>query len=184
MEIHGLIQRFGQEPSGEILRTQTSFIDIVLASDRDSVSEEKIRIHYDQKREFNLSLGRFSSISHATEHPLLIDYLEPKCSVELGCYVEDKEQFCSLLESIAMKIFDGWRSFESYLNMPLDQFLTERYGILMFAPKSFATVVVEESAKIGIKLSAKQLSDPEGSPEVLILDRRFVIADGFKVQQL
>ncbi len=150
----------------------------------DGISGEEFRIHYDQKQEFNLSLGKFSSIFLETAHPLLIDYLEPNYRVDLGSYVEDKKLFRSILQSLAMEIFEGWRSFETYLNMPLDAFLSERYGILMFAPKTFAMKVVEESAKVGIKLYAKQPSEPASSPEVLLFDRSYVIANGFKVEPL
>jgi hypothetical protein len=189
MEPQALIQRFGNRPSGEIVRTQTTYIDIVLRSpEGDGISEEEeeeeFRIHYDRKQEFNLSLGKFSSIFLETAHPLLIDYLEPNYRVDLGCYVEDKTKFRSILQSVTIEIFDGWRSFESYLNMPLDEFLRERYGILMFAPRTFATKVVEESGTVGIKLYAIPISLPTSSPEVLIFDRSYVIANGFKVEPL
>jgi len=96
----------------------------------------------------------------------------------------NKEKFRSELEAIAYQIFNGWRSFEDYLNMPLDKFLEKSYGILMSAPKTFAESVVQMAERDNVKLIIHDYCKQTANPFVICFDENYVIADDFRVEAL
>lgn len=185
LDIYNLVERFASGHKGEIVQTQTTFVEVDADFEpQSSASQNKIRIHFSGKREFSLRKGKFTSMHIFDDHPLLIDHIDSIASVHLASAVGDKEKFRNGLETVANDIFCGWRSLESYLNMPLDVFLEKDYGILMFVPITYAKAAVEMAEAIGVKLILRDLRKQEGNPRVIFFDERYVIADDFRVQYL
>jgi len=185
VEIKDLIERFESGATGEIIKTQTTYLDIVCSFQSEiSFRQEKFRIHYLGKREFLLNKGKVARLQLFQEHPLLLNYIEPIVTVHLASVVSDKQKFREELESLAYQIFGEWRSFEDYLNMPLDKFLEKSYGILMSAPKTFAEAAVQMAEKDNIKLIIHDYDKEIDKPLVIFFDEGYVIADDFKVEAL
>jgi hypothetical protein len=176
-EIDDLIERFSALRKGEIVKTQTTFVEII-------VGRRTIRIHYLSKREFVLDTGKFTKMQVFDEHPLLIDHIDPIFSIHLASGVSDKAKFRNGLATIAQEIFGRCRTYENYLNMPLDEFLAKNYGILMYAPKTYAEAVVEMAEKIGVNLILRSRREQDGSPSVILFDEKFVVADDFRIQYI
>ena len=118
------------------------------------------------------------------EHPLLLNYTEPIITIHLASFVNDKKRFHKELETLTQHFFGQWRSFEDYLNMPLDNFLEKSYGILMSAPKNFAEAVVQMAERDGIKLVIHDYDKKTINPFVILFDENYVIADNFEVETL
>lgn len=185
IKIRDLIERFESGATGEIVKTQTTYLDIVCTFQyKVSTRQENFRIHYLGKREFLLNKGKFTRLQLIQEHPLLLDYIEPIVNVHLVSNVSDKQKFREELKSLAYQIFGEWRSFEDYLNMPLDKFLEKSYGILMSAPKTFAEAVVQMAEKDDIKLIIHDYDKKTDKPFVIFFGEGYVIADDFKVEAL
>lgn len=182
LEIKDLINRFESGATGEIVKTQTTYFDVVCSFEPKTFSPQKIRIHFRGKREFSLGKGKFSSFQMFDEHPLLIDYNEPIVRVHLASAVDDKQKFREELEHAANQVFDGWRSFERYLTMPLDKFLEKSYGVLVSAPKSFAEVIVKAGERCNMKFVLHEGYDRKGKWHILLLDDWYVIADSFRTE--
>ena len=184
-EIKDLISRFESGATGKIIKTQTTYLDIVCCfQSKVSPAQEKFRIHYLGKREFSLNEGKFTRLQLFQEHPLLLNYLEPIVTIHLASFVSDKETFREELETLAQHFFGQWRSFEDYLNMPLNSFLEKNYGILMAAPKTFAEAVVQMAERNGIKLIIHNYDKKTTNPFVILFDENYVIADDFKIESL
>ncbi len=175
MEFSRFIEMANACSGNIVLRKQTTFVDV-------AVNRDTYRINYHGKREFLLGIDRFDSISVHTEHPLLMDYLEPNVPVHLASKVDDKSRFREVLEETTTKVFGGWRSYERYLNLPLETFLEKPYGLLMTAPKTFAEFLANSAGDIGVRLILHKGHRPNGNPKVLIIDADYVIADEFVVE--
>jgi len=185
LEIRDLIEHFESGAKGEIVKTQSTYLDVVLSFQSEvQTIPSKFRIHFRGKREFSLNKGRFTKFQLFEKHPLLINFIEPMVTVHLASYVSNKEKFRSELEAIAYQIFNGWRSFEDYLNMPLDKFLEKSYGILMSAPKTFAESVVQMAERDNVKLIIHDYYKQTANPFVICFDENYVIADDFRVEAL
>ena len=184
LEIEEIIRRFESGATGEILKTQTTYFDVVCSFEVETFLSQNIRVHFRGKREFSLGKGKFSSLQLFDEHPLLIDYNEPIVRVHLASAVDDKQKFREELEHAANQVFDGWRSFERYLIMPLDKFLEKSYGVLVSAPKSFAEAVVKAGERSDVKLVLHEGYDQKGKWHVLLLDDWYVVADSFRTELL
>lgn len=185
IEIEDLIERFNQGASGEIIKTQTTYLDIKCCFQSEiSPAQKKFRIQYIGKREFSLSESKFTQLQLFQEHPLLLNFIEPIVTIHLASFVSDKEKFRKRLEALAHHFFGQWRSFEDYLNMPLDNFLEKSYGILMSAPKNFAEAVVQMAERDSIKLIIHDYDKKTISPFLILFDDNYVIADDFKIESL
>lgn len=184
LEIKDLINRFESGATGKIAKTQTTYFEIVYSFEPETFSSQKIRVHFRGKREFSLGKGKFSSLQLFDEHPLLIDYNEPIVRVHLASAVDDKQKFREELEHAANQVFDGWRSFERYLTMPLDKFLEKSYGVLVSAPKSFAEAVIKAGERSDVELVLREGYDQKGKWCVLLFDDWFVIAESFRTELL
>jgi hypothetical protein len=182
-EIKDLIKRFESGAIGEIVKTQTTYLDIVFIFQSEPLTtQDKFRIHFRGKREFSLGKSKFAHLQLFEEHPLLIDYIDPIVRVHIASSVSDKQKFREELESVANQVFGGWRSFESYLIMPLDKFLEKSYGVLMSTSKTFGEAVVQMAERIGVKLIIHKGYEQKGKPCVIFFDDCYVIADDFKVE--
>jgi len=182
LKIEDLIKDFNSGATGEIVRTQTTYLDVVCSFPPESSLSQKYRIHYRGKREFSLDKGDFISLQLLDNHPLLLEYTEPFIAVQLISSVSDKQLFREELEYEINQVFGGWRSVEEYNFIPLDKFLEESYGILIEAPKSFAEAVMRAAERSGVKLTMLERHEPKGIfPRVLFLDERYIIADDFRV---
>ncbi len=185
LEIKDLIKHFESGATGEIVKTQTTYLDAVCSFRSESCSPQKFRVHFRGKREFLLGKGGFTRLRLLDKHPLLLDYTEPHIAVQLISTVNEKQLFREELALAADKIFDGWRSVEDYNFMPLDEFLEGSYGILMVAPKPFAEAVMQAAERSGVKLRVSEEYPSKGNvPLVLLLDEWCVVADDFKVERV
>jgi hypothetical protein len=186
LEIKELIEHFESGAIGEVVKTQTTYLDIICKfQPESSQSQNKFRIHFRGKREFLLDKGKFTQLQLFDKHPLLIDYIDPVVPIHLASAVTDKQKFREELEFVTNQFFNGWRSFEEYLNMPLDKFLEKSYGILMSAPQTFAEAVVQMAERNGIKLIVHKYDKDETiKPSVILFDKYYVIADEFKYEIL
>jgi hypothetical protein len=183
--IYNFVERFDSNHNGEIVQTQTTFVEVVSDLDAQSPApHSKIRIHFRGKRELSLKKGKFSSMQISDNHPLLIDHIDPIASVHLASGIADKEKFGDELETVVKDIFGGWRSLEDYLNMPLNIFFEKDFGILMFAPITYAEAAIEMAEAMGVKLTIRGLRKQEGNPRVIFFDEHYIIAEDFRVQYL
>ena len=105
MELSRFIEKANAFSRNIVLRKQTTYVDV-------AINSETYRINYFGQREFLFGVDRFDSISVHTEHPLLMDYLEPSVPVHLASMVDDKARFRAVLEETSTKIFGRWRSHE------------------------------------------------------------------------
>jgi len=186
-ELQDLIARFAAGAVGEILKTQTTYIDVV-CSQLGELSKwtANYRIHFHHKRDFALARGIFTSVSLVDEHPLLFEYTEPFKDIYLASPIGDKQKFITDLRFAAMQVFDGWRTLERYLNpMPLDELLGKRYGLLMSAPSSFAQHVMLVAEERGIELNMLEATKVHREkPRALLLDAWHVVAEKFSAELL
>lgn len=178
--IEDLANRF-EHVRGEITRTQTTYLDI---RGTGPLADGKFRINYVIKREFSLQPEKFEQFRYLEEHPLLINYVDPIVSVHLASHVPDSEKFKKDLIRAATDFFEGWRSFESYMSMPLDKFLEKDFGILMTGPRSFAEAVVGVGQRNEVELVIRDGSGQDAKSKVILFDNMYVIADDFQVENL
>lgn len=191
LKIEDLIEYFNSDARGEIVKTQTTYLEIVCLFAPEFALFRKYRIHYCGKREFSIAKGEFTTLLLLDNHPLLLEYTEPFVPVQLISAVSDKQLFRKQLESEINQVFGGWRSVEEYNFMPLDKFLEEDYGILMEAPKTFAEAVMKAAQRSGVKLALNEryklderYKQKGNSPRVLFFDESYIIADDFRVEHL
>ncbi len=184
LKIEDLIVQFNTGASGEILKTQTTYLEVI-CSFQSEPSQDKFRIHYRGKREFSLGKGKFTSLELFENHVLLLKYKEPIVSVHLASLVSDRQKFREELDLVANRIYGSWSSVEDFCSPPSDWTLEKPYGILISAPLSYAEAVIEAAERIGVKLVFGHRNEPRGKmPRVLLLDEWYIIADDFGVERV
>ena len=186
-ELQNLVSHFAAGAVGDIVKTQTTYLDIVCSQlGEPSKCTATYRIHFDGKRDFSLAKGTFTSFALVEKHPLLLEYTEPFKDIYLASLVSDKQKFITDLRFAAIEIFNGWRALERYANsMPLDELLAKRYGLLMSAPVSFAQLVMQVAEKSGVALNTLDGARLNGEkPRALLLDAWYVVADNFRAELL
>jgi hypothetical protein len=186
-ELENAIGRFGVGWVGEVVKTQTTYLDFVCYQAELSEHSAAYRIRFQGKNEFFLAKGRFTSLILSDKHPLLVEYTEPFMDIYLASLIGERQKFIADLEFTATQIFDGWRSLDRYLNpqISLDELLTKGFGLLMSAPFSFAKLVMGVAEKNGVVLNLLQGHKPsKQNARVLLLDTWYVVADSFSAEFL
>lgn len=170
---------------GEIHVAQTTFVELV-GNRKDGMS--RFRIHYVGKREVNIKPGKFKTLHILEDHPLLLQYVETNETIYLGSKVKEKQKFISLLEDAAVEHFEGWRTLYSYVNPwfanRLEEFLDGGFGILIEAPRSFAQKVISIAKSVGVDLHTRPGNVSNRPLQLLLMDKYFTIAAGFRVDKL
>ncbi len=191
LKIEDLIEYSNSGARGEIVKTQTTYLEIVYLFASEFSLLRKYRVHYRGKREFSIAKGEFTTLLLLDNHPLLLEYTEQFVPVQLISAVSDKQLLRRQLEGEINQVFGGWRSVKEYNFMSLDKFLEEGYGILMEAPKTFAEAVMRAAERSGVKLALNEryklgeyYKQKGNSPRGLFFDERCVIADDFRVEHL
>lgn len=180
VRIEDFLDYFRDEIAGSIVRKQTTYVDLCI--DSAATSEKQYRIHFDHKQEFGLDQICFRSISLFEDHPLLLDYQEPTVDVHLDGLVSRKQSFAKSLDDLCQEVFDGWRGYEHYLNLPLDTFLERPYGLLLTGPKSFADRVIEIAPEFNVQLFIRNKRKPKGIFKTFLFDEMYVIAKDFRIE--
>ena len=185
-ELAKLISEFESGATGEIIKTQTTYLDFICSQSQTSISKAAYRIHFSGKRDFFLGKGMFASLILLAEHPLLLEYIEPHKDIYLSSVVRDKQKFISDLEDAARIKFEGWRSHDRYANsqMKLNELLDKSYGLLMSVPLSFAEVVMRVAEMNGVSLNVLEGVKAQGKPQVLLMNKYYVVADAFHAEML
>jgi hypothetical protein len=184
-ELENVIGRFGDGLVGEIVKTQTTYLDFVCYQAESSKQSAAYRVHFQSKSEFVLAKGRFTSFTLRDRHPLLVEYTEPFMDIYLASLIGERQKFIADLEFAATETFNGWRSLDRYLNpqMSLDELLSKGFGLLMSAPSSFAKLVVGVAKMNGVSLNMLEGHKPtKQNARVLLLDMWYVVADGFSAE--
>ena len=174
--------RFKEARVRRVTNTQTTYCDLNLVSV--PAADDLYRIHFDYKQEFNLDRKVVETTCIAEKHPLLLDYSDETVDIHLDGFVENQDAFEEALNSASMESFNGWRSPERYLNMPLGTFLEKPYGLLMTAPESFASRVIKLGPTFGVNLFIRNTRKPKGAFKVLLMDDLFVVAKEFRIESI
>jgi hypothetical protein len=184
MEIEDLINSFPSFSKSVVLRLQTTYFELGCKESTAKVSKT-FRIHYEHKHEFNLRAGEIKSLTFEIEHPLLLQYHQPICRLQLVSEVTDKTCFLNQLNAATYEVFNGWRQADDYCFMPPEKFIEKRFGILMEAPKPYIDAVTKKAEACGVKLVSGKAGKPRALlAKALILGDMYVIADGFRVEKL
>jgi hypothetical protein len=186
-ELENAIGRFGDGWAGEVVKTQTTYLDFVCYQAESSEHLAAYRIRFQNKSEFFLAKGRFTSLILSDRHPLLVEYTEPFMDIYLASLIGERQNFIADLEFASTQIFGGWRSLARYLNpqMSLDELLTKGFGLLMSAPLSFAKLVMGVAEMKGVVLNMLEGHKPsKPNARVLLLDTWYVVADSFSAEFL
>lgn len=180
-----LITKFENGAKGKIVRAQTTYLEIELNESR---STQTFRVNYVGKLETRIKPETIiADLRVLNEHPLLIQYHEPFEVIYLSASTDNPKEFIDALERAAVKHFDGWRDLYSYINSGfvnrLEELLRKGFGILMDARQSFCSVVHEIGESMGVKLHTRPGRQPTGEPKLLLMDRFFVVAEDFRLEQ-
>ena len=146
--------------------------------------DDLYRIHFDNKQEFNLDRKVVETVRIAERHPLLLDYSDEIVDVHLDGIVQDQDAFLEALYGASVEVFDGWRSHEHYLNIPLVTFFEKPYGLLMTAPVSFANQVIKLGQIFGVRMFVRNSRKANGAFKVLLIDDLFVVAKEFRFESI
>ncbi|MCQ4088445.1 hypothetical protein [Saccharibacillus sp. JS10] len=100
---------------------------------------QKWEVEYKQVRDYKITLDFFNDIELETNHPLLLEYLEP--TQELYFKGESKNVFKIIGELLIQhqKIMDNWIDFQHYFNGDLEWLLKQSQGLLAKGPESIIT---------------------------------------------
>ena len=184
MEVEELIRIFPSFSEARIGKLQSTFLEWECL-DTEPKEWRTFRIHYENKREFQLKARKTKSISLELDHPLLLQYHQPTCSLQLVSEVTDKDCFLRQLTAATNVIFQGWRQALDYCFMPPEKFIERSFGILMVAPKPYADVVVEKAEACGVRLLPGKLGKPTApQAKALLMDEMYVIADNFRLEEM
>ena len=164
---------------GHLTRVQTTFVEIV-------VEQIAYRIDFRGKREFDVKVGAFSSLGFLDKHPLLLDYTEPKATLYFSAAPVDAEAFLTDLQAANDAVFGDWRDLKRYLNpqMPPQTLLRTNGGMLLSGPLPLvlrAQAIAEAHQMQTSVTRGKAMASP---PQVLLLDRHYIIAEQFFLERL
>lgn len=177
-----------QHQDATIVRTQTTYLDLAVASGL-------VRIHHRGKAEFLLKKGARGALAHMTEHPLLWDYNGPRDTVYLSGPALDPPTLVEALRGAVVIASRKWRTLDRYLfgGNPdaalalLEQNLADGSGLLLEgAPLPIAQAAVEVCRQHGTATYNLPPLRPEHIPSVapysvLFIGACYIVAQGFTV---
>jgi hypothetical protein len=134
------------------------------------------------KAEFWFVGTEFESATLTSDHAVLLDHLEAVDELFVSSQAEDPDALLLELDRLAGVHFGGWRPLGGYLNQgyPSRRILTEGYGMLLRAPRSFADRCTTVLKSAGVRVDELFRGRiPEASKRALVLGRNFVVAEGF-----
>lgn len=169
--------------TGLVEKTQTTFLDVSI-QDLQAKTSEKFRIHFIGKKELRIRKQKFENANLVDGHPLLLKYGEETYDLHIDGFVADKNEFSNRLKQVCLEVFGDWREVEHFLNMDLNKFLENRYGILLTGPKSFVNKVLELATEFEIEMFLRNRRSRSGAYSCLLLDRCYVIAERFRIEEL
>lgn len=146
------------------------------------------RIHFKGKKEFWYDEpGTFDSLCICTEHPLLADYQDPWDCVYLAGPFAYSIDLIDRLNAVVDEETDGWRSATRYLNPGVDlcALVEGGFGLFFRAPRRIGRRMAQVLYDSGVKWTNQPYGgDKNEGGMALILDRSFVIAEGFQYENL
>ena len=179
-------RHLGRGCLGFITKRQTTFLDIALRDAEGEFTVAAYRIHYLKKLEFSLLGGQFRRIALERDHPLGLDYVEPHQGIYFYGSPDDAHGFLCALDEAVRSVFQGWRALDRYLNpcFRSDAALGRaRAGRLLVGPRSLVREVVPLAEQHGMRFQVFDCcAGDRSSPWVLLLDRMFVVAEGFRAE--
>lgn len=172
-------------PSSTVVAKQTTFLEC------EDVSGGRYRVHFRGKRNFSLEASRFSSAEILRDHPLLIDFREPKQDIHLSSRVTPaiKDKLVERICELTSRYYSGWNRFSDdrslLFNVP-DLVLTSGWGVLFHGPIGLVKQVEDSLRDEKISFSTlDSWTPPESSLSVLLLDGKdFVVAETFEIEKL
>jgi hypothetical protein len=183
-DITELIENVSLLSETRILRLQTTFLELECRASSMKAATT-FRVHFENKHEFKLNAGAIQSLKLEIHHPLLLQYHQPICPLQLVSEVTDKACFLNQLDAATNAIFLGWRQAVDYCFMPPEKFIEKGYGILMEAPKPYVDAVAESAKSCAVELVAGKSRIPVAPlAQVLLMDEMYVIADGFRIEEV
>lgn len=146
----------------------------------------RYRIHFIGKVEFVFITTAADRIAVATDHPLLLEYLEPKDALYISSKPDDPQSTIEELSRLAEDHFRGWRSLARYLNEHASALaiLSGGYGLLLRGPRSFVGAAESILSTHGVQCQLHKCSGSRGRFRVLELGRNYVVAERFEFESL
>lgn len=161
---------------GQVLKRQTTYWTV------ETEAGEHWRIHFLEKVEFSFVASSYSAPNLTDSHPLLTHYSEPWLEPYFLGTPKQPDALTSVAAAAVAKATGGWRCYEDYANPAAP--LSGSYGLLMKAPQTVVDVVRAELAKSGVSESTIASARPVHAYRVLLFDKSFVIAEGFRFARL
>jgi hypothetical protein len=184
IKVEELIESFATFSEASIGKLQTTFFELECIEPA-AEAARKFKVHYVNKHEFKLQVREINSLRLEVDHPLLLQYHQPICSLQLVSEVKDKACFLDKLDAATNEIFHGWRQAVDYCFMPPERFIEKSFGILLDAPTLYVEAVAENAEASGVKLVPGKPRKPVApSAKALLMDDMYVIADDFRLEEM
>ncbi|OME77182.1 hypothetical protein BK120_27015 [Paenibacillus sp. FSL A5-0031] len=136
---------------------------------------QKWEVEFKQVRDYKITLDFFEDIEIETNHPLLLDYLEP--THELYFKGKSNEVFKVIGELLTehQKATDKWIEFQHFLIGDLEWLLMQGQGLLAKGPKSIITVYEKVLKNNRLNTSVLKFDLKLEESIVTILGKSFII---------
>jgi len=161
---------------GQVLRRQTTYWTV------ETVLGEQWRIHFLGKVEFSFTQSSYSILDLVDSHPLLAQYTEPWLELCFHGAPKEPDTVTSAVAAAIAEATSGWRRLEDYANPAAH--LSSGYGSLMRAPQTVIQAVEAVLTRSGVETNTIAGFRPKHSYGVFLLDKSYVVADGFRFEHL
>ncbi|WP_339169655.1 hypothetical protein MKX75_11535 [Paenibacillus sp. FSL R5-0341] len=143
---------------------------------------QKWEVEFKQVRDYKITLDFIEDIELETNHPLLLEYLEP--TTELYFKGVSNEVFKVIGELLIehQKVTDKWIEFQHFMNGSLEWLLNQQQGLLAKGPETIIKTYKEVLERNHLNPNILQLKSDHEELKVAILGKSFVICKdlGFK----
>lgn len=144
----------------------------------------KLRVHFEGKMESQFQSSRFENAMVYSQHPLLVEYLEPWVELSFKGIPPDPQAVAAAVEAMVEGMSQGWRASRRYVNaqLPFDDLLRAGGGVLWVGPASYGMAAASILQQAGVWVGKQARTRVAVKPEVLVLDRSYVVANSFRIE--
>ena len=144
-----------------------------------------MRIHFDGKEEFRFVEPIVQSFSMVQVHPVLIDYQFAWESIFLASACTEPQEVLNRLAEEVTSVLDGWHDAARYLtHTDVLGLLRGGYGLLLEAPIPVSNRICDVLTAARLQFTRLPRGGPRWPREALLLDKSFVVARSFRIEQL
>lgn len=145
---------------------------------------QKWEVVCNQVKDYRMTLDFIEDIEFTSNHPILLDYIEP--TIELYFYGDsiDVNKVIGELLIEHQKVTDNWIEFQHYINGSIKWLFEQGQGLLAKGPESITNAYQKVLARNHIKTSVLKHNQTQEESTAIIFGKSFIISNDVEFKRI